>query len=192
MEILENIQRFLCVDPGKGNGSGDGNGNGSGYGGGYGDGSGIKSINGMPVREVDGVPTAITQVRGNVAKGYILKHNVCLTPCYIVKQGDLFAHGATLREAQTALEDKLFDDMPVVERIDAFLQEFPETDKPYPNERLFEWHHKLTGSCLIGRTAFVENHGISLDGKTTVREFIALTENAYGSDVIRQLKERVF
>ena len=182
---------------GYGYGDGYGNGNGIGIGSGYGNGdgngygSGIKSINGMAVHKVDGVPTAITQVRGDIAKGYLLNRNVYLTPCYIVKQGNMFAHGATLREAQAALDDKLFEDMPAEERIESFLQEFPKTDTPYPNELLFDWHHKLTGSCLMGRNAFIESHGISLDGKTTVREFIALTENAYGSDIIRQLKTKV-
>ena len=88
-----------------------------------------------------------------------------------------------------ALRDKLFEDMPEEERIEAFLEEH-ELHKAYPNRDLYDWHHRLTGSCDMGRQAFVKDHGLSLDGETTVAEFIRLTENAYGGDVIRRLKER--
>ena len=91
----------------------------------------------------------------------------------------------------SALRDKMFEDMPEEERIDEFIKEHPEVDKPYQNKDLFEWHHRLTGSCLAGRNAFVKDKGLSLDGSTTVLEFIKLTENAYGGEVIRKLKERI-
>lgn len=61
---------------------------------------------------------------------------------------------------------------------------------PYPNQSLYEWHHRLTGSCDMGRKAFVEDHGLSLDGETTVEDFIALTRNAYGGSTIRKLEGR--
>lgn len=42
----------------------------------------------------------------------------------------------------------------------------------------------------MGRTAFVRNRGIDLDKTYTVDEFIELTENDYGSEIIKNLKER--
>ena len=93
---------------GRGYGRGDGgNGDGSGYGYGRGDGSGIKNINGYNVYEVDRVPTIFTHIHGNVARGYMLERNVILKPCYIVKGNGYFAHGETLQEAQSALEEKI-------------------------------------------------------------------------------------
>lgn len=94
-------------DYGRGNGRGNGNGDGSGYGYGRGDGSGIKNINGYNVYEVDRVPTIFTHIHGNVARGYMLERNVILKPCYIVKGNGYFAHGETLQEAQSALEEKI-------------------------------------------------------------------------------------
>lgn len=52
------------------------------------------------------------------AHGAILNGDLTLTPCYIVKQDNIFAHGETLREAMEALRDKLFEDMPEDERND--------------------------------------------------------------------------
>ena len=174
---------------GSGDGSGYGSGDGSGYGYGYGsgDGSYIASVNHHVAALVDGVLTVFRSVHKNIARGWILNSDMTLVPCFVVKSGALFAHGETLRDAMSALRDKLFEDMPEEDRIKAFAEEY----KPgiaVPNQELFDWHHRLTGSCLMGRKEFVERHGINLDGSTTPEEFIRLTEHAYGGDVIRKLR----
>ena len=56
------------------------------YGDGYGYGDGVKSINGNPIYVVDNIPTIITNVKGNIAKGFILHTDLSLTPCFIVKR----------------------------------------------------------------------------------------------------------
>jgi len=118
---------------GRGDGTGYAFGTGTGAGGdgsypdgtgkGYGDGSdcgiecayddsselyrcGIKSIHGLPIFIIGCVQTIITSVKGNIAKGKILNDDLTTTPCFIVKQGDKFAHGKTLREAQAALDGR--------------------------------------------------------------------------------------
>lgn len=113
------------------------------------------------------------------------------TPCFVAKQDGKFAHGDTLRDALSALRDKLFDDMPVEDRIDAFIKEH-ELGKEYPCKDLYEWHHRLTGSCEMGRKAFAADHGIDIKHDTmTVERFIELTKNAYGGDVIKMLEKEM-
>lgn len=175
---------------GYGYGNGYGNGYGYGYGSGYGDGSGIKNINGYDVYVVDDTPTIFTHIHGNVAKGYILERNVILKPCYIVKGNGYFAHGETLKEAQSALEEKILDDMDVEEKIALFKDKFPDVNKEYPVKDFYQWHHNLTGSCEMGRKNFASNHNIDIENDImTVKEFIRLTENAYCGEVIKELKE---
>jgi len=170
---------------GSGYGSGDGDGSGDGYG--SGDGSGIKSFNRKTVYRIDGVNTLIRSVRGNTAHGAILNGDLTLTPCYIVKQDNIFAHGETLREAMEALRDKLFEDMPEDERIDAFLRE-TDREKTYPTQYFYDWHHRLTGSCDMGRKQFARDYGVDLEhGMMTLTEFLELTKDAYGGDVIRKV-----
>ena len=41
----------------------------------------------------------------------------------------------------------------------------------------------------MGREQFCKEKGLDIDAEYTVREFISLTENAYGGDTIKQLKE---
>ena len=182
---------------GYGDGSGYGDGYGDGYGSGYGDGDGygdgyggLCEINGQTVYLIDSVATIITSVHRGVAKGFILQSDLTLTPCFVVKGNNQFSHGDNLREAMTALTDKMFDDMPEEERIAEFIKAHPDKDKAYPNQDLFDWHHRLTGSCMAGRNAFVKDRGLSLNGETTVADFIKLTENAYGGSTIRKLAEQ--
>ena len=188
---------------GSGYGYGSGSGDGSGYGSGYGDGdgygsgsgsgsgSGIKNFNGEPVYRIDGVNTLIRSVRGNVARGAILNEDLTLTTCYIAKQDNMFAHGATLRDAMEALRDKLFEDMPEEERIETFLRE-TDREKAYPTQYFYDWHHRLTGSCDMGRKQFARDHGVDLErGMMTLREFLELTKDAYGGDVIRKAMKRM-
>lgn len=186
-----------CYDNGNGYGYGYSDGiscgNGNGYGDGYGDGNGydysggISEINGHTVYKVDGVNTIITFIWGNVAKGFILEKNTKLVPCCIVKENNKFAHGNTLHKAFTALQEKLYDDSTEEERIEAFKKAFPRYDVQYSNADLFAYHHVLTGSCHMGRESFVNSRGLSLKDKTTVREFVELTKDAYGGDIIKKL-----
>ncbi len=160
---------------------------GSGYG--WGDNLGIKDVNGNIVCIIDDIPTIITSVRNNIAKGFIVKNDLQFEPCYIVKENNQFAHGFTLKDAFMSLQEKLYDDSTEEERIEAFMKQFPEYDVKYDNMDLFVYHHVLTGSCRMGREAFMSNKGLSLDGKTSVREFVKLTQDAYGGDIIKKLPE---
>ena len=219
METLETkIKNFLSLsndhchgdgygcdcDDCDGDGYGYGDGYGSGYGYGYGcddgfgfvdffdDGFGcgdVKEVNGNTVYIVDNVPTIIMSVRDNIAQGFILQRDLTLKPCYIVKEQNKFAHGSTLHDAFTALQEKLYDDSTEEERIEAFRNKFPDYDMPYSNRDLFAYHRVLTGSCRMGRESFCKDKGIDLDGSTTVREFVELTKDSYGGDVICKLPD---
>lgn len=200
MESL--IEKFVQISSngdgygdGNGYGNGYGSGDGYGYGNGYGDGSGdgngngkrIKAINGQQVYMIDDIPTIITAVFGNIAKGYIVENNLYLRPCYIVKGNDCFAHGETIRKAQEALEDKIYAGMDSEEVIEKFKEQF-ELGKEYPAKEFYHWHYRLTGSCEMGRKSFAESHGIDIEHDVmTVERFIELTKDSFGGSIIRQL-----
>ena len=187
---------------GSGYGYGDGSGYGSGYGSGdgydygsgsgYGDGSGdgIKTYNGQEVYYIDSVPTLIYSVLGNYAKGAILNNDLTLTDCYIAKNGNYFAHGETLRIAYADAQAKVLQNIPVEERIAKVKQDYPDPDKPIEHSTLFSLHSMLTCSCMMGRKEFAKAHDLDpKNGTMTMREFIMLTKDAFGGDVIRKLAE---
>lgn len=174
---------------GYGNGSGSGSGSNFGSGNGLGSGSGIDYFNDEKVFTIDGLKTIINHIKGNVAKGSILNGDFTITPCFVVKGNGYFAHGETVREAFNALRSKFFENMDSEETIESFTKKF-EKNKKYPCKDFYEWHHYLTGSCEMGRKSFMQNKGITFDDSFTVDEFIEICENDYGSEIIKQLKER--
>ena len=184
---------------GCGDGYGDGYGCGDGYGDGYGDGdgygcgddwgNGIGKVNNKMVYQIDTIPTIIEHTLGNVAKGCILNTDLTLTPCYIVKGNGHFAHGETLTEAVESLRAKIFEGMNPDEAISAFLEKF-DPNKTYKGHDFYKWHHYLTGSCEMGRDAFVKARGIDLDDTFTVDEFIDICINEYGGEIIQELKNK--
>ena len=179
---------------GSGDGSGLGSGDGSGYGSGLGSGLGssyvIRRFCGEDVYMIDGIPTMLGILHGNIARGRILRKDLTTKTCYVVKQGEVYAHGETLRAAMEALRDKLLEGMPLEERIEEFVKAH-EWGKAYQSADYYDWHRKLTGSCEMGRSEFAAAHGYKLtaDELLTVEEFIDLTEGSYGGDIIRRLRE---
>ena len=186
METIK-VKNFIEKDSSSGNGDGSGDGSGycSGYGYGDGSGSGIKKYDGEDVHMIDGVQTIITAVHGNIAKGNILQGDLTLTPCFVAKVDGFFAHGETARAAVESARDKAFEDMPQEKRIAAFLDEI-KPNTAYPVMMLYDWHHRLTGSCEAGRKAFAKDHGIDLSADMTREAFFELTKDAYGGNVIRE------
>ena len=178
------------VDYGYGSGDGTGYDYKLGYGYGYGFGFGdIKALNGNIVDCIDDVPTIITQVRGNIACGYIVKNNLTLVPCYIAKVGNSFAHGKTLKEAVADAKAKKIKKLPIEERIEKFKEVFGSLDSEHTGKKFYDWHHFLTGSCKMGRDGFCKSHDIDLEKKYTVKYFLDITENTYGGDIIKLIRE---
>ena len=141
------------------------------------------------VHQIDGVPTIITQVRGNIAKGFILQSDLTLKPCYIAKGQGFFAHGETIKQAMADLNSKILEDTPVEEKVEMFKREFADFNAKYPASEFMKWHNILTGSCDLGIKSFCENKGIKSDDLYTVYEFIETTKGHYGDDIIELLLE---
>ena len=117
-----------------GYGCGDGSGGGSSFSTGYGcgDGSGcgyaigdgdgdisyncynkdIKVFNCNMVDYINNIPTIITQVHYNIAYGYIVKKDLTLEPCFIVKVGSSFGLRKTIKDA---FDDAKNNEMEILE-----------------------------------------------------------------------------
>jgi len=173
---------------GSGSGSGDGSGSssGDGYGDGYGDGSDLKSLDNNKIYRIDGVNTIITNLKQNIAKGFIVNNDLTTTPCYVAKIDGCFAHAETIKEAVEEATAKALQNTPIEERLQRFRDKF-EPGVKYSGYEFYKWHNILTNSCKLGRDSFVKNNNIKLDDKFTVKEFVEKVKNNYGSDIIEQL-----
>jgi len=129
-------------------------------------------------------------IKGNVAQGRILKADMTWEPCYIVRIGNSFAHGETIHAAQRDAMQKHMSDAPEEERLKMFTDKFPTLDTVVTAKELFDWHNILTGSCMMGRKQWCINHNINVDADTfTVKQFIKLTQNAFGGRTIKKLTQ---
>lgn len=179
---------------GSGDSSGFGFSDGSGFG--YGGNSayssvrgGIKVLNGNIVDYIDNIPTIITQVHGNIACGYIVQNVPTLESCFIAKVGNFFAHGKTLKEAVADAKAKRMGKTPIEEQIEKFIKVLGPLDSEHTGKEFYDWHHVLTGSCEMGRDRFCKIHNIDLTKMYSVRYFLDITEEAYGSDVIKLIRK---
>ena len=184
-----------CDGNNNGDGYGDGSGGGSGYGygagygfcSGYGSCTDIIMFNVEKIYLIDGVPTIIKKIKKQIAKGFILRDDLTLQPCYVAKINNCYAHGNTIREAVKQAKGKAFELLPEDDRIKKFWECHNLTDR-YPAKDLYEWHHILTGSCEMGRSQFVREKGVDLEMDTfTVDEFVKMCKDRYGGDVIKKL-----
>ena len=176
---------------GYGSGSGDGHGSGSGNGDGYGSGYGVGlgRINGETIHQIDGVPTLIANVKGSVAKGFILNQDLTLCACYIGKVGNFFAHGRSAKIAMAGAKNKFYTNMDTDVKITEFKATHDMVTK-YKARYLYNWHQRLTGSCKMGRKKFVSDNEIDLGrDEYTIPEFIALTKDSFGGEIILRLGE---
>ena len=171
---------------GDASGSGYGFGDASGSGSGYGD--GISKYNNHYVFIIDNISTIITSIHGNVAKGFILNKNLTLEKTFVAKGNNKFAHGKTLKEAVADLQKKIFDDLDIEEKIEMFNKQFNRVEK-YSGEEFYKWHHILTDSCTAGRDNFVRENNLDLKKLYTVDEFIKITKDSYGGNIIKKLRE---
>ena len=190
------IEEWLKVDNGYGYGYASGSGSSYGYGYGFGDasgsgsgyGDGISKYNNHYVFIIDNISTIITSIHGNVAKGFILNKNLTLEKTFVAKGNNKFAHGKTLKEAVADLQKKIFDDLDIEEKIEMFNKQFNRVEK-YSGEEFYKWHHILTDSCTAGRDNFVRENNLDLKKLYTVDEFIKITKDSYGGNIIKKLRE---
>ena len=165
---------------GNGYGNGDGNGNGYGYGDGYGYGNGDGNGNGKyalphPYYKVDGIWCEFLQIRGRFAHVNIVDmYNVknC-KPAWIARDGDKYAHGETLHEAQESLMYKI-SDRDTGRYVDWKL------DDVKTKSELIGAYRVITGACEFGTRQFC--NGRDLPDKCTIREAIKLTAGQYGAE----------
>jgi hypothetical protein len=178
---------------GSGSGYGDGYGDGYGYGSGSGSGSGLKlkTFHGANVYYIDGIPCTFERVHPKMLFAKVNVINIMdfsAEAQYVVKYNGVFAHGLTVRQAKVEAENKYYSSLDTESTITAFRESFKKSKK-YKAQLFYEWHSRLTGSCTSGKDLFIKQNNIDLDADMSVQEFISLTKEAYGGNVIQQLLE---
>ena len=146
----------------------------------------ITRFNGEPVYYIDGMPTVLRSVHGNVAHGFTVGDDLTTTECYVARGQGYYAHGKTAKEAVSSLERKIVSNMNTDDKVKEFVKRF-DKDGKYPVRDFYDWHGTLTGSCTFGRDNFAKEHDIDMEGEMETKEFLRLTKDAFGHEVIQKV-----
>jgi hypothetical protein len=134
--------------------------------------------NGKPHILADGIVSEVINQKGNV---YHVINIGETEKSYLIKNGDKYAHGKTLKEARDALIYKLSD------RDTSKYEDFTLDTKMTKNEAI-QMYMTVTGACSLGTKYFVDNHKTK-KRVFTVKDIIELTKGQYEHETLVEFFE---
>ena len=124
---------------------------------------------------VDNILSEIVEHKGNV---YKVKNYGSDNISYLVKDGDAYSHGKTLKEAKESLLYKLSN------RDTSQYKDYTLDTKVSKKEAV-QMYRCITGACESGTRYFVERLE-EVPESLTIKEIIDLTEGQYGNDTFKK------
>lgn len=123
----------------------------------------------------DGILSEIIKQRGNV---YKVKNHGQNEITYLVKDGDIYSHGKTLKEAKESLIYK-------ISNRDTTKYKDYTLDTKVSKKDAIQMYRCITGACEQGTRMFVESLE-NIPESLTVKEIIDITKGQYGNDEFRK------
>ena len=123
---------------------------------------------------IDGIISVIVNRHKNVLKVKILgDENIT----FIVQDGEIYSHGATIKEARESLLYK-------ISNRDTSKYDNYTLDTKLTKKQAIEMYRVITGACEAGTRYFVEHNKIPRN--LTVAKVIEITENQYGNERLKE------
>lgn len=98
---------------------------------------------------------------------------------FVVKQGETFAHGETVKKAVEDLAYKISD-----RDLSEYESWTPETIST--KNALIHCYMKITGACSVGTKDFIESNSDKIKEEMSIKEVIDITKGHYGHDEFRR------
>ena len=138
------------------------------------------NIDGQRVEHIiaDGILSKVIKKKGNI---YHVQNHGSEKITYLVKDGDMYSHGDTLKEAKESLKYK-------ISNRDTTEFEKYGLDDELDQVTLIRAYRTITGACEAGTKYFCEN--TKLPKKCTVRKAIELTQGQYGNGKFGEFFEK--
>ena len=118
----------------------------------------------------DGILSKVIKKKGNI---YHVQNYGSDKITYLVKDGDVYSHGETLKEAKESLKYK-------ISSRDTSEFEKYKLDDELDQKTLIRAYRVITGACEAGTRYFCENN--ILPEKCTIKKAIELTKGQYGNE----------
>lgn len=135
-----------------------------------------------PAIIADGILSEILNKKGNIFK--IRNHGVTEVS-YIIQDGDIYSHGATIKEAKENLIYK-------ISNRDTSIYDGYNLNTVLSFEEAVKMYRVITGACEAGTKYFIKNNKDKIRDNFTVQEIIELTEGQYGNNELKNFFENKF
>lgn len=124
----------------------------------------------------DGILSKIVKQKGNVY--HVINHGEA-AQTYLIKEGEVYAHGKTLEDARESLVYKIAPkDLSAYENL--------TVDSVVTFAEAVAMYRALTGACASGCQYFVEQNKDKRKEQYTIAELVKLTEGAYNHGKLRE------
>jgi hypothetical protein len=133
------------------------------------------NLDGVPHIIADGILSRIISQKANVYK--IINHGQT-EQSYLIKEGDVYSHGKTLREARDSLVYKIGNR-------DTTAYQGLTLDSVLTKEECIKAYRAITGACEQGTKYFVENQK-KVKKSYTIAEIIESTKGQFGNHGFRE------
>ena len=157
----------------------------------YTNGRGIKYFNGEKVYYVNNQPIIIHSLhKDSLARISIINNDLTLTEKYLARIDELFETGNDLHKAYKEVFWDSLMEKSVDERIDIFIDLYPDPNVEILGYDFMKWHMVLANACLDGSLKYVERNNLSLDKNYSVKFLLKFVRKAFNPEVIKKILDK--
>lgn len=154
-------------------------------------GKGIKQFNGQKVYYLNNYPILIHSIHKNyLARVSIINNDLTLTEQYLAKVDTFIEGGNNLHDAykNTFLESLM--DKPLEEKINTFIELYPDSNQKISVKDFVKWHCIFTGACSKGSLEFIQKNGLDISHEYSVDFSLKFVKNAFNPNIIQKIIDR--
>ena len=142
-------------------------------------GRGIKQYNKQEVYYINNFPCLIHSIHYDyLMRISVINNDLQLSEKYAVKIGDSIEISNNLHNAYKEAYWESLKTKDIQERIQAFIQEYPDTNKKITGYDFLKWHIVLTNSCLKDSYKFVHLFNIDLNKEYDILYALNIVKSA--------------
>ena len=154
----------------------------------YTSGRGIKSFNGQTVYYINNNPVIIHSLhQEQYARVSTINLDLTLSESYLARIGEIIDTGENLHEAYKEVYLKSIKEKEEDERIQTFIDLYPNPDKEILGLDFMKWHSVLTDACLDGQLKFIKNNNLDTNKKYSIKFLVKLTRRAFNPSVMQKI-----
>lgn len=154
----------------------------------YTNGRGIKSFNGQTVYYINNQPVIIHSLhQEQYARVSIINNDLTLSESYLARIEDIIDTGSNLHDAYKEVYLKSVKEKDEDERIQTFIELYPDPESEILGLDFMKWHNVLTDACKSGQLRFIESQNLDVNKKYSIKFLVKLTRRAYNPAVMQKI-----